>query len=92
MIIVAIVALSAVVLVAIASALGALPAFPDGMVQIMDMFLTYLQQGVGFMLYFVHPAPVKAMLAFTLGLIAVYEGYKFVMWVVKKIPMLGVSE
>lgn len=92
MIIVAIVALSAVVLLAVASALGALPSYPTSVVTYANMFLTYLGQGMGFVWNFVHPAPVKAMLAFTLAVIGVYEGYKLVMWVAKKIPMFGVSD
>ena len=92
MILVAILALSGVVLLAIASALGALPSYPDAVVGMMNTFITYLQSGIGFVYNFVHPAVVKAMLGFTVAIIAVYEGYKIVMWVMKKIPMFGVSD
>ena len=92
MIIVAILALSGVVLLAVASALGGLPSFPAEVLDFMNTFLTYLRAGSGFVWSFVHPAPVKAMLAFTVAAIGVYEGYKLVMWVMKKIPMFGVSD
>lgn len=92
MIIVAIVALSGVVLLAIAAALGAIPSYPTEVVDMMNELLTYLRAGIGFIYNFVHPAPVKAMLAFTVAVIGVYEGYKIVMWVMKKIPMFGVSD
>lgn len=92
MILVAILALSGVVLVAVAAALGNLPSYPTQVVDIMNTFLTYLRSGAGFIMAFCHPAPVKAMLAFSLGLIAIYEGYKLVMWVMEKIPMFGVSD
>lgn len=92
MIVLAIIALSGVVLLAISSALGALPAFPESVTSLMGTFIVYLRSGVSFMMCFVHPAPVKAMLAFTVAVIGVYEGYKLVMWVVKKIPMFGVSD
>lgn len=92
MIVVAILALSGVVLLAIASTLGALPSFPAEVVQYMGVFLTYFRSGISFMLTFVHPAPVKAMFAFTVAVVSVYEGYKLVMWVMKKIPMFGVSD
>lgn len=92
MIVVAIIALSGVVLMAIASALGALPTYPTEVVSLMNTFISYLGQGVSFVFCFVHPTPVKAMLAFTVAMIGIYEGYKLVMWVMKKIPMFGVSE
>lgn len=92
MILVAILALSGVVLLAIASALGTLPSFPSSVVSMMNTFILYLQSGIGFIYNFVHPAAVKAMLGFTVAIIAVYEGYKIVMWVMKKIPMFGVSD
>lgn len=92
MIIVAIVALSAVVLLAIAAVLVGLPSYPAEVSSAMNLFLDYLRQGVGIFYSFVYPAPVKTMLAFTVALIALYEGYKLLMWVVKKIPMFGVSD
>lgn len=92
MIMVAIVALSGVVLLAIAAAFNALPSFPTQVLDLMNTFLVYLQSGVGFVMAFVHPGPVKAMLAFTVAIVAVYEGYKLVMWVMEKIPMFGVSD
>ena len=92
MIILAIVALSLVVITALAAALGTLPSYPTAVVTYANLFLSYLRSGLGFLYCFVNPAPVKAMLAFTAAIMAVYEGYKLVMWVVKKIPMFGVSD
>lgn len=92
MIIVAIVALAGVVIAALVVALGGLPSYPSAVVDSMNLFLQYLRSGMGFIYCWVHPAPVKAMLAFTVALMGVYEGYKLVMWVVKKIPMFGVSD
>lgn len=92
MILVAILALSGVVLLAIASALNALPSFPTSVLSFMSDFVRYLQAGMGFVYSFVNPGPVKLMFGFTVALIGIYEGYKIVMWVMKKIPMFGVSE
>lgn len=92
MILLAIIALSGVVLALIAGVLGGLPAFPSSVTTYMSLFLTYLRAGCGFFWCFVHPAPVKAMLGFTVAVIGVYEAYKVVMWVMKKIPMFGVSD
>lgn len=92
MIIVAIVALAGVVLAVIYAAFNGIPSFPTQVTDLMATFITYLRSGLGFVLAFVHPAPVKAMFAFTVALIGIYEGYKLVMWVAKKIPMFGVSD
>lgn len=92
MIILAIIALSLVVIGALVIALGGLPSYPTQVVEYANMFLTYLRSGLGFLYSFVHPAPVKAMMAFTVAVIGVYEGYKLVMWVAKKVPMFGVTD
>lgn len=92
MIIVAIVALAGVVIAALVLALGGLPSYPAAVIDSANLFLQYFRAGIGFMYAFVNPAPVKAMLAFTVAVMGIYEGYKLVMWVVKKIPMFGVSD
>lgn len=92
MIIVAILALAGVVIAVLVTALNGIPSYPTAVVDSANLFLTYLRAGMGFVYSFVNPAPVKAMLAFTLALMGVYEGYKLIMWVVKKIPLFGVSD
>ena len=92
MIVLAIVALSGVVIAALVAALGGLPSYPSEVVDAANLFLTYVRQGVGFVYAWTYAPVVKAMLAFMVAVIAVYEGYKLVMWVVKKIPMFGVSD
>lgn len=92
MIILAIVALSAVVLTAIAAVFVGLPSYPAAVTDSANLFISYFGQGMNIFYLFVYPAPVKAMLAFTVAIVTVYEGYKLLMWVVKKIPMFGVSD
>lgn len=92
MILVAIVALSMVVITALIAALGGIPSMPATAVTSINLMLSYLQMGVGILFQFVDPAPVKAMLAITVTVIGIYEGYKLVMWVASKIPMFGVSD
>lgn len=92
MIIVAIVALSGVVLALIAALFVGLPSFPPEVASFMTTFLTYLRAGCGFVWNFCYPTPVKAMLAFSVAIIGVFQAYKLVMWVVRKIPMFGVSD
>lgn len=93
MIIVAIIALSMVVLSALLIVFGnGLPAIPQSVMDLVGTATGYIQSGAGLFWAFVYPAPVKAMLALTLGAIVVYETYGIIMWIVKKIPMFGVSD
>lgn len=93
MILVAILALSGVVLAAIAVVFGnGLPSLPASVTSLASQLITYIRAGAGLFWSFVHPAPVKAMLGLTLAAVAIYEGYKIVMWIVKKLPMFGVSD
>lgn len=93
MIIVAIVALSLVVLTAIVAVFGSgLPSFPSEVMQAFNFILGYIQQGAGIVYAYTYDSVVKAMLGLTLAAVVVYEGYKLVMWVAKKVPMFGVSD
>lgn len=93
MIIVAIVALCGVVLAAISVVFGnGLPALPDSVMQLSARLIQIVRSGSGLFWSFVHPAPVKAMLTLTLAAVTLYEGYKLVMWVMKKVPMFGVDD
>lgn len=92
MIIVAIIALSAVVLTLVYAALVGLPTIPSEIMSIFDLLFSIIQQAVGVFWSYVHPAPVQAMIAISLVVGTIYYGYSFVMWVTKKIPMLAVSD
>lgn len=92
MIIAAIIALATVVLGLLYAVLVGFPAFPTqvdaGILQIID----YISQGSGFILWFTYSQGIRAMLRVTLAYEVIVNGYKFVMWVAKKVPMLGVSD
>lgn len=92
MILVAIIALSGVVLAALYLALVGLPAFPAAAVSAINNILVYLGEGVGFLFYFTNYTVVRTLIFITLTFETVLMGYKFVMWVAKKIPMFGVSD
>lgn len=93
MILVAIAALSLVVLGLVISAFGAgIPALPADVVSMINDVLGVFRMSVGVLLAYVHPGPIRAALGVTVAALTIYKGYKLVMWVVKKIPMFGVSE
>lgn len=92
MILLAIVALSGVVIALVIVALSSLPAMPSDVFGTLDTLATYFSQGMRFLMSFVYGDVVVALWGFLLAVIAVYEGYKLVMFIVKKIPMFGVSD
>lgn len=92
MIIVAIIALAGVVLALVWAALSNMPPIPSDLFNTVQTLVQYTSQGAKLLMSFVYGDVVVALLGILLAFIAIYEGYKFVMWVVKKIPMFGVSE
>lgn len=92
MIIVAIIALAAVVITALYAVLSALPPLPDSIYTVVNYCVGYLGQGASLLFTFVYGDVVKALITVTLVVEGVVYGYKFVMWVAKKVPMFGVSD
>lgn len=92
MIIIAIVALSGVVLTLLFATLVGFPSLPSQVMVLWNRLLTYIGQGVGFFYGFVYVQAVKPMIRVTIAVEAIVLSYKFVMWVAKKIPMFGVSD
>ena len=92
MIIVAIIALSLVVLAILANTLGNVPVIPQQFVTIIDQLLPYVARGVKFVNAFMYPQIVWPLAIACIALHTFWSGYRIVMWVVKKIPMFGVSD
>ena len=68
-----------------------LPSFPDETMEYINTFIEYLSMGAGIMANYM---PWQLMILFFGIILAVDAGlliYKFVMWIIKKIPMAGIS-
>ena len=92
MIIVAIIALSGVVLLGIYQLFNAFPALPNTFWSTINSVLPYVARGVKFINGFIYPEIVWPLATACLAIHTAYVGYRVYMWVVKKIPMLGVSD
>lgn len=92
MILVAIIALAGVVLAAVYAVFVGLPDFPASVTSVIDQITVYLHDGAAFLMSLVYGDVVLTLVSLLLAFYGVYEAYKFVMWVVKKIPMFGVSD
>lgn len=92
MIIVAIVALAGVVLALLFGLLQAMPAIPNTFMTIVNQILPHVVRGIKFVNGFMYPTVVWPLAAVCLALHTFWVGYRLYMWVVKKIPMFGVSD
>lgn len=92
MILVAILALSGVVLYGIYQLFAAFPALPQTFGATIAAILPYVARGVTFINGFIYPEIVWPLATACLIIHQSYVSYRIYMWVVKKIPMLGVSD
>lgn len=92
MILVAIIALSTVVLGLVFSIIEAFPVIPQTWTTIVTYVLPHVVRGVKFLNDFMYPQIVWPLAIVTVTIHGVYKGYCVVMWVVKKIPLFGVSD
>lgn len=69
-----------------------IPSLPDSVGTIFNTFLGYLNDGIGFVSNFCHMNYVAILFGIFITIEASLMIYKFVMWVIKKIPMLGIKD
>lgn len=91
MIILAIIALAGVV-IAVLSGILTLPDFPPELQEYVTDFATLCGQGVTFLLSFVYGNVVASLIGLLIAAYSLYQVYKVVMFLIKKIPMFGVSD
>lgn len=92
MIIVAIIALSAVVILALYAVLASLPPLSLNFLSVYYYMLDYIAMGASFVGAVTYIGTIKQLLSITIVVEGVIYAYKFTMWVAKKIPMFGVSD
>ena len=68
-----------------------LPAVPDQIVSIVDRVLLYVKSGLGLLWLFVPFELVKVMIPLVIAVVNFDKLYSFAVWVLKKIPMLGIE-
>ena len=69
-----------------------IPSFPIDVASYLETFKGYIFQGIGFIKFFLPWSYCVLLLKIVLGIIIALELYKFVMWILRKIPMLGMKE
>lgn len=69
-----------------------IPSFPADVATYLETFKGYIFQGIGFVKFFLPWSYIVVLLKIVLGIIVALELYKFIMWILRKIPMLGMKE
>ncbi len=68
-----------------------LPSVPGQIDAIIEQFFTYMRSGIGFLYLFFDMDLVKLLLPLLLAVINFDKVYKLVMFVIRKIPFLGIE-
>ena len=68
-----------------------LPQVPPNIQTVIDQFFEYLRSGMGFVYIFFDMSLVKILLPLLIAVINFDKVYKLVMFVLRKIPFLGVD-
>lgn len=93
MIIAAIIALSGVVLAILIYLIASAPIVTDTTFwTYFNYVMPYIVRGVKFLNGFVYPAVVWPLFGICVTLRTFWVGYRVVMWILKKIPMLGIDD
>ncbi len=67
------------------------PVVPDGLNEYIDKFLGYLRGGMAFISYFLPMTLVRTLITFVIACEIFIFSYHIVMWILRKIPMLGIK-
>ena len=68
-----------------------LPAVPDSITSVVDTLFTYMAQGIGIVWLFVPQDLVLVLLPLVIVVHNFDHLYHLGMWILKKIPMVGIS-
>ena len=68
-----------------------IPSLPDNVMTSMNEFFEYVQAGVGILAAYSHVNYLLLLFGIIISVDIGILVYKFVMWVIKKIPFLGIK-
>ncbi len=68
-----------------------IPAFPESLTNSIDTFLNLIFDNISLLGFFVRPLTISIVVPVLIILINFEDVYKFVMWILRKIPFLGIE-
>lgn len=69
-----------------------IPVIPPEVATIIDQIIGYIDAGLGIVDFFCPLNLIMPGINFMIALEAAYVGYRLVVWVISKIPFLGISD
>lgn len=79
------------ILNAILSLLDVLPDFPAAFIEIVDKFFNLIFDNLFLLSFFVRIDTIKIAIPILIVVLNFEHVYRFIMWILRKIPMLGVE-
>lgn len=67
------------------------PAVSTEIITYIDFLFSYIQMGMGIVWLFVPRGITVTLMTLVIGIEVIILGYKFVMWVLRKIPTAGIN-
>lgn len=68
-----------------------IPSMPDGVMQAIDGYMGYIRSGIGILANFCNLGYVLVLFGVIVAVDIGVLVYKFVLWILKKIPMIGIE-
>ena len=68
-----------------------IPQLPDGVADVLANFVQYVATGIAILSNYTHMDYLLILFGVVVGVEAAILIYKFIMWIIRKIPMLGIS-
>ncbi len=68
-----------------------LPAFPEGLVNSINSFLDLIFNNLNLLGFFIRPTTLTVIIPILIILLNFEKLYKLTIWVLRKIPMLGIK-
>ena len=68
-----------------------LPPFPEGLTSSIDAFISLVFDNLSLLGFFIRPATLMISIPVLIILLNFEQVYKLVMWIVRKIPFLGIK-
>lgn len=68
-----------------------IPSLPPELMSVIDGFAQYIQMGIAILSNYCHMGYLLALFGVVVAVDVAILGYRFIMWILRKIPMLGIS-
>lgn len=68
-----------------------IPALPPELMTVVDAVVGYVQMGIAILSNYCHIGYLLTLFGIVIAVDTAVLGYRFIMWILRKIPMLGIN-